>query len=223
MKLQDIFDQLSAGVLSQMSIGGQPAGVINEENYGKVMQHVGLGLTALYKRFNLKERRLTIPLQVDADTYMLDVDDLMKIEKVLTDTGFELNLNLDGDPFSVMTPTMNSIRVPQVILDQGSDLADELKTDGLTISYRANHPRVVLSPWMLLPQARSVELPGTHMAALLYFVASSVNNPIGMSNEFHAGNSWYGKYENECQRLELENFEVDKNTTNTRARRNGWV
>jgi len=223
MKLQEIFDQLTYGEFSQLSIGGQEAGVINASNYRNVVAHLNLGLTSLYRRFNLKERRLTIPLQSDADTYQLAVDDLMKIEKVFTDVEFELNLNREGDPFACFTPTLNSLRVPKIILEQGADLPDELKTEGLTITYRANHPKIKLNFGPLLPEMKEIELPSTHLQALLYFVASRVHNPIGMVNEFNAGNTWFSKYELECQRLETENIQVDRPMENYRLIRNGWA
>lgn len=223
MKLQEVFDQLSYGEFSQISIGRQQAGVINESNYPNVMSHIGLGLSSLYTRFNLKERRLTIPLQADADTYELRVDDILKIEKVQTDSEFELSLNQDGDLYGCFTPTMNTLRVAKLVVAQGQDLPDDMKTDGLTITYRANHPKLLNKFGPLLPEMKTVELPSSHLQALLYFVASRAHNPIGMVNEFNAGNSWFAKYEMECQRLELENLQVDQGATNTRLRSNGWA
>ena len=53
MKLKEVFDQLTYGELSQLSIGGQAQGEITEENYARVVAHVNLGLSAIYKRFHL--------------------------------------------------------------------------------------------------------------------------------------------------------------------------
>ena len=68
-----------------------------------------------------------------------------------------------------------------------------------------------------------IELPYSHLEALLYFIASRVHNPIGMANEFHAGNSWAAKYEHECVRLEQLNLRVDQGEDNTNFCRNGWI
>lgn len=223
MKLQEIFDQLGYGEFSQVSIGGQAAGVINEVNHKTVLGHLDLGLTALYTRFNLKERKLTIPLQPDADTYSLQVKDIIKIEKITTDAGVEVSLNLEGDPLSCFTPSLNSLRVPKILLDQDDALPEDLKTDGLTIWYRANHPKLSTAFGLMLPEMKEVELPMSHLQALLYFVASRVYNPIGVGQEFNAGNTWYGKYEGECQRLEATNIQVDRGFENTRLERAGWV
>lgn len=223
MKLQEIFEQLSAGEFSQLSIGGAEAGVIDATNYSKVLGHVNLGLTALFTRFNLKERRLTFPLQSDFDTYQLDLADMLKITKITTADDFELPLNREGDPYSVLTPALNMLRVPQCIVDQGNDLPEELKTDTLTVVYRANHRKLVLTLGVLTPSTEEVDLPSSHLLPLLYFVASRVHNPIGMSNEFHAGNSYYAKYEAACQALETQGVQVDRSNYNSRLYRGGWV
>jgi len=223
MNLQEVFDQLSAGEFSQLSIGGANAGVIDESNYKKILGHVNLGLTALFTRFNLKEQSLQFTLNPASDTYQLNLDDMLKISKVVTDGDVEVPLNKDGNPYSCFTPSLNTIQVPQVILDQGADLPEDLKTTKLKVVYRANHPKLKLTLGMLNPSTVNLELPATHLSPLLYFVASRVHNPIGMTNEFHAGNSYYAKYEAACQRLENEGMQVDPVPDNTRLSRNGWV
>lgn len=224
MKLQEIFDQLTYGELSQLSIGGGEAGVISETNHARVLAHINLGLTALYKRFNLKEKRLVIPLQWNADTYQLNVDDILKIEKIMTDSEFELGLNQDSDPFSCFTPTLNTVRVPKVIMAQGADLPDEYKTVGFTVVYRANHPKLVIKFGTLRPESTNVELPGSHLQALLYYVASRAHNPIvTTNNEFNAGNNYYAKYEAACQELEFQGLQVERGINNFKLHWSGWV
>jgi len=68
-----------------------------------------------------------------------------------------------------------------------------------------------------------VQLPDSHLEALLFFVASRVNNPIGMTNEFNAGNSYAAKFEAACQALEEQGLQVDQDSQNTRLHRGGWV
>ena len=223
MNLQEVFDQLTYGEFSQISIGGQDAGVINEENYSRVLGHINLGLTALYTRFSLKERRITFPLQQDSDTYQLQVEDILKIEKILTDDDVEMGLNQESDLYSCFTPSLTTVRVAKVVVAQGFDLPDKYKTDGLTVVYRANHPRLLALHGYLNPETKVVELPSSHLSALLYFVASRAHNPIGMANEFNAGNAWYSKYEMACQELETRGLQVDRDMPNTRLQRNGWA
>ena len=237
MKLQDIFDQLSAGEFSQLSMGGAPAGVIDDSNYGRVLNHVNLGLTALFSRFTLKKGQLALSLQpgqthykltsayaVNARRskepvrYILDtaadpfMDDVIKVEQVWTDQGVELGLNDANDPMAVSTPSALVLRVPE-----------GLTFETLTVDYRATHPKLVVSMGYFDPTRIPVQLPQTHLEALLFYVASRVNNPIGMTGEFHAGNSYYARYEQACQWLEGKGLQVDQGGSNDRLRRNGWV
>lgn len=251
MYLQEVFDQLTYGELSQLSIGGQPAGEINTMNFPQVLSHLNLGLTALYKRFHLKEGRLLLQLVTGTTSYeiksafavnkaasretvryLLDTatvpfkDDILKIERVLTDDEdepFELALNDASDRYSLFTPSATTLLVPADIVAQASDLPCHLETSTLLLIYRANHPKIVQGFGLFDPERIVVQLPDSHLEALVYFVASRVNNPVGMSNEFHAGNSYYAKFEQACQQLEGQNLQVDRGSQNTRLQRGGWV
>lgn len=236
MQLQEIFEQLSGGEFSQLSIGGAGAGVIDNTNYAKVTSHINLGLMALHRRFNLKEGRLVLSMQPEQTLYHLKsansvtgaeigvtpfiidsledpfLDDILKIEKVIDAEGWEIGLNDPSDSLSVSTPSALKLRVPE-----------ELETQDLTVVYRAAHPKLVVDS-ETIPSEVEVVLPDSHLDALLYYVASRVNNPIGMTNEFHAGNSYAAKYEMVCQELEGHGLEVDQGSqTNERAARGGWV
>lgn len=223
MKIQDVFDHLSYGEFSQLSIGGGKAGEIDESNYARVVSHIQLGLTALYKRFNLKESRISFPLVDGAETYSIDTSDLLRIERVITDTGSEVSINDHGDEWGVFTPALSVIRLAPKLAAQGIDTPDCLKTANLIVAYRANHPKIIGSSGVLIAETKTIELPPSHLEALLYFVASRVNNPIGMTNEFHSGNTWFSKYETECRRLESDGFMVQETEGTSKLRSRGFV
>lgn len=248
MQLSEVFSQLSYGELSQLSIGSGEMGVIDSANYDRMLSHVNLGLTTLYKRFPLKEGRLTLALQsgrvtyplnssfavskdvsVEPVRYILDseaarfVDDIHKVERVLTSGDWELGLNDEADIYAVATPSAQVLRVPSAIVECADSIPKVLHTKTLTVVYRANHP--ILKPGVGLYDASKValELPYSHLEPLLLYIASRVNNPIGMSNEFNAGNNYAAKYEAACAQLEQFNLRVDQGSHNTRAHRNGWI
>tara|TARA_R110000823_G_scaffold311393_1_gene436860 strand:+ start:1781 stop:2521 length:741 start_codon:yes stop_codon:yes gene_type:complete len=246
MTLQEVFDQLTYGELAQLNIGGAGTGVINGTNYTRVLSHVSLGLTSLYKRFALKEGRLIVQLDPSISTYSLSgkfaatntrsrepikylldsamqpfQDDLLKVEQVLTDLGFEMAVNDRSNPLSVMTPAATTLRVPLPVVLRSKDLPEQLKTETLEVVYRANHFKIAaedVDPEMVL-----LELPDAYQEALLYFVASRVNNPIGMSNEFDASSNYSVKYEQACQQLELQNLQVDQGSAGNKLYDRGWV
>lgn len=248
MKLQEIFDQLTSGEFSQLSIGGQSAGVINESNWSRVLNHVNLGLTELYKRFNIKMGQVKVELIEDQTTYRLHsdyskhslrlpgvtkfiddaaddrfADDILKIVQVKTAESQEMGLNDRLNKWSVMTPSMQTIQVPKDIANASADLPDALKTESLDLIYRASPQKIVVRVGYFDPNRVDVELPDLYLTPLLYFIASRVHNPIGMTNEFHAGNNYAAMYERACQRIETEGLEIDDGAQNHKLRMKGFV
>ncbi len=238
MKLSEIFSQLSYGELSQTHLGGAGEGIIDEANYPKVLAHINMGLTALHTRFPLKEGSLLLQTIPGMMTYLLNSrfsvsnqrsreavrtiqdtpsaifkDDIHKVERVYLDT-HELGLNDEANPLSCFTPSAHVLQVPKEVVED----APLLK-----VVYRANHVPITVGMGLFDPARVEVDLPYSHLEPLLLYVASRVSNPMGMSNEFHAGNSYAAKYEAACQLLERVNLRVDQGSQNTRLERNGWV
>lgn len=247
MLLQEIFDQLTYSEFSQLHLGGEGNGGIRDGNINKIVSVINTGLTALHTRFNLKEGKFNLELQPNMYAYLIEsayakstrisrvpvryIDDteipfknnLLKVERVLTERGLELNLNDKDDEFSILTPSVNTIRVPTVIVDKQVDVSSEYLTNYLTVYYRANHPLITEDAGMDDPESYEVDLPYSFLQALCYYVASRLHNPSGMVNQFHAGNSYAALYENECMRLEQYNLQIDRGVNNTRLEKNGWV
>jgi len=239
MKLSDIFTQLAYGELSQMGVVNEEGDGILPTKYGQLVAHVNLGLTALYKRFLLKEGRVTIQLVPGRATYPLDtnedtvfienadspefLDDVFKIERIYTADGVEFALNDESDPYSCFTPSLSVLRVPYAVADKAMDVPEYLKTDTLHVVYRSNHPNILYTGASFNPKRIDILLPVSHLEPLLLYVASRMNNPVGMTNEFHAGNSYAAKYEKACEHLELHNIRVDQGRQNSRLEANGWV
>lgn len=250
MKLKEVFDQLQYGELSQMFTATEMGKELGEANYKGVLHHVNLGLTDLYKRFYLKENQLTLEIQSGKTTYELHsryaaanvrsteperfildtsdapfVDDIHQIEQVLTEMGYELALNNRANTLSCHLPAMNTLRIPLELANDSPILPDCMRTNTLEVVYRANHPIIshgLGGIGVLDPNQVEIELPYSHLYALLLFVASRAHNPTGMA-EFHSGNNYWAKYEAECQLLKDQALEVKDTPANTRLEKNGWV
>jgi len=249
MNLQEIFDQLTYGELSQLSIGGGEAGKIDKANYNRVLAHLNLALTALYKRFSLKESRLLlVPVanqvlysishkyavysedSVETIRYLLDTaaapfkDDILKIERILTDDGIDIPLNNGASIYSIFTPTATSLRIPLAIVNQVSDLPDWLKTVNLELVYRANHPKIAQEYGRLDFDDVQIELPDSHLEPLLLFIAARMLAPTGVGQfEGLASNNFMARYEVACQQIEQKNLQVDQGSQNDRLLVKGWV
>lgn len=220
MKLSEIFSHLSNGELSQIALGQSVSGELTEQSQSYLISSINLGLTALHKRFFLREGELEFEISSAGTIYDLQRDDIHKIEKVFTAEGVELGLNNAADPYSCYTPSMGVLRIPDAFVYAQETLPDNLKTSLIKVIYRANHPII---GEVFDPESYSISLPYSHLEALLYFVASRVHNPIGMTNEFHAGNSWAAKYEVECARLEGQGIYIDVQQDNDKLSQKGFV
>lgn len=227
MNLQEVFDQLTYGELSQLSIGGGEAGAIDEDNYIRVIPHINLALTTLYKRFNLKQSRINFILQPNGYAYALHVDDLFKVESVLTDTGYALGLNDESDKYSCFTTGLKTLTVAKDIVDKATDLPDYLKTVSIDVTYRANHPKITMvtvANAAFDPTIIELELPETHLEPLLLFIAARILAPTGVGQfEGLASNGFMVKYEAACQQLVIAGLQVSSSNTNTRLHSKGWA
>lgn len=240
MKLSEIFQALTYGELRQLNIGGAEGQGITKENQNEILTHVNLGLTELHKRFLLREGRVTLQLLPGVRTYtvskkhaqsnreswgvekyILDSmaqpfeDDLLKIERVYDAKGQELGLNASegyGHPLNVRTVSMNTLVLPEL-----------LKGDTVDVVYRANHPQLIREDNSFDPTEIEVDLPYSHLEALLFYVASRVMNPIGAGGGFHEGNNYAAKFEAACALLDNQGLRLDVGDGNTRLQRNGWV
>jgi hypothetical protein len=244
MKLQEIFDQLRGTEFSMLSIGGQPQGVINEANQEIVLNTLNLGLNNLHTRFNLREGQLKLLLLPELYLYSLKSshqvenrrsretvryidsvfpDDLAKVEQLLTASGQEVGLN-DKSRYACSTPSSHVLRVHPDLVNQPPDMPDAYRTTYLDVVYRATHPRIDAGIFDLKEaDLIDVELPYLYLEPLLYFMASRVHHPKGMTGDMQLGASYAAKYEQACQRLEISNLQIDWGQENTRMGRNGWV
>lgn len=248
MKLQEIFDHLKAGEFSQLNFGaGQ--GIVDEDDATmlKVLSHINLGLTDLFTRFELRRRRLQLTLQAGQTSYLLTSkhaengraavdpkyiidtvadpfkDDVLLVSQIFTDDNFELPLNRLDVPYSLQTSAMNRIEVPLSIVEKSLALPSSLITNGLTVVYRANHATLNPNIGAFDPERLEIELPASHLTALLYFTASRANNPVGLGQEFNAGNTYAAKYEVECLRLKTDGMEIQQRGNESRFAARGFV
>lgn len=246
MNLKDVFDQFAYGELSQIVTADEShGGGVGTEHYRKLGFHVQLALTALHKRFLLKEGKVHLLPIPGESTYKLHsdfiiqeseeehpegeeeqprttyikedknrpfVDDILKIERVYDYRGNELILNDLDFSLSLHTPSHDLLVIPE-----------DYQHSQLTLYYRANHADITRRIYTERVDNIELTLPETHLEALLYYVASRMLNPVGISQEFHQGNNYYAKYEKACQRLEMENYQRDQVSRANKFERNGWV
>lgn len=217
--LQDVYDYLSYGEFSQLFLSGTGIDIGNvssipRDKFPQLLPLVVLGLTELYKRFELREGTELVNLVAEEANYTLVATDLLKVERVYGtyySNDFEIPLNRIGDPVSIRTPSYNKLTVP---IDS-TEAAWLTETTQLNIKYRANHPVLDKEAANCFPDNIELELPSTYLEPLVYYVASKVLTPRGASREFNPGATYTMKFEAAVAQLKLLNFQVDSDIEST--------
>lgn len=238
MRLIEIFKQLSYGELSQLAIGGHDAsGIIQESDYPKIIAHLNLGLLELYKRFDLRREEVIIQQHDHIGRYYLDskfaesneesnepvkyikdsahmpfTDNVLRIERVVSECGADLFINDHSKYWTVLTPTYNSVQVPW-----------PEKENIMLITYRAS-PDVIPSV-NVIPETQEVDIPLSHLEPLLLYVASRIYaaKPALNNESSNRGMEYLSKYELACKRIEDLNLVQTNNTENMKLQKMGWV
>ena len=222
MKLKEIFNQLTFGEFSQLNLGGAASGGITEENYAAVVAHINMGVTALHTRFLLREGAADLSLVSGQVDYLLP-EDCLKLLEVVAPSGIPLPLNNRGAVLSCMTPSASLLRVPAAVVEKLDSLPDYFKTDILQLRYQQAPLPLAVDDFGIDPETVDVELPYTHLQALLMFIAARLYSLGEISGQPLAYNAYYARYEAECAQLIQAGMSVSQQAQFNRLRACGWV
>jgi hypothetical protein len=235
MKLSDIYDQLAYSELRHIVMGSGAIDAVDQgmtqDSFQKLLPLVQLGLTELHKKFLLREKELYVELQPGQLSYSLSMDvaqanpaaaalvkylddtldpfedDLMRVEKIygtLNSERYVIPYNVRDNEKAIRSPRHGFLIMP----DDPEKALWLKETTKLRVIYRADHPKIEASA-ANKPLVTEVFLPPTFLQALVYYVASRVLNAQGASAEFHEGNNYTAKYEQEVLTLKAENYTTD--------------
>jgi len=248
MKLDTIFKQLKNGELSQLYAMHYEEGELPKEKKEAILTHINTALTALHKRFFLREDRVVINLQPDQFQYVLDSrfaqsntrskepvkylndtgnpfkDNVIQIEQLLDVNGDEVPLNNEGLMTAIRTPNHKTLVLPPKMVghpSEGEHLLDYSPT--LTVVYRGNHPALEERLAMYPEERVEVDLPDVYMEPLLYFIAGRMMSPLGARDGYHPGNNYAAMYERACQQLENEGYTMTGTEPTYNFNSAGWV
>ena len=236
--LQEIFDNLTYGNLSHVSIGNAALGYIEAKDYPKVVSGINNALTAIHKRFLLRTEQVSLQQQAGQSTYylrydfaatnsanpgitkyLLDTalnpftDNLFKIEKVAHADGTDWPLNDSSQEIPIYTPSYDVLVMPP---------SDPLEV--VLISYRANHPRIKIPDTGFDPKLIQLHIPSFVLDALSLNIAARIYTPLAAGDgQNSAASTFMYQYEQECLRLEMENMAIQDDVSDTRFESNGFV
>jgi len=228
MLLSDLFEQLTYGELSQLSITGNGTRIDNED-YPKMVAHINLALSNLSTRFNMLQKEIIIQ-QYDhitdyylrpqfavnsgsSETYKYLVDtaedpflgDVVTVQEIYDELGTEVYINKNVLN-SIYTPAFDTIQIPYPV-----------STNAISVIYRAKHRKLVVGSSTDL-ETIEVNIPDFLIVPMSYFIASNLTGPIGESG-LNESNNYINKYEKAIQIIEMQglfnrdNMEVDNITS----------
>lgn len=232
MLLSELFEHLTYGELSQLSITGNGTGILPKD-YPVMASHVNLALTALYARLPLREEEAVIQLYDHITDYYLRpqftqtvgnapiryiidtpenpfVNSVIKVTEVYNEAGVELPLNNLAKPSSVFNPSFDCIQVPYPVAE-----------NSISVIYRAGHTKIEITPSTDLSSI-NVDIPQYLVNLISYFIASNLISPMG-ENNIGEGNNYLAKYESAIALIEQNGLINKEEFVNRQVEQNGWV
>ncbi len=232
MDVNKLFERLSYGELSNLSISDEGGGIIIVPKQPAILAYANEALTRLYSKFMLREDSfplrifdhvtryhlikryaLTTPNPILGDHLYIEdsphnpfLDDVIKVTLVTNLSGFIYPLNDRSDYRSLYTPSPKSLQIPRPIQDVV-----------LGVIYQANHP-------ILINTTDEIDLPETLEGALTAYIAYQVySNMNGQENAAKAVEHM-ARYEMICQNtIDQDLVGSSISETNTKFYERGWV
>ena len=234
--LQNLFQLLSRGVLSNLALANEGDGTIKTASQAKITDYVNEGLLRLYSRFVLKEQDVLIEqhehitfyhllprfavnhvpaneLEDEPIRYILDLPkekfegDVLRILSVFNSDGCKLPLNDDGNCKSLFTPQANILQVP-----------DPVPEKALNVLYQAKHKK------LLGELEEQIHIPDVLLEALLSFIAYKVFSHMNSQDSSAKSREYLAMYEAICtETVGQDLVSTSISTTPTRFESRGWV
>ena len=230
MKLQEVFDKLVFGELSQHTLGR--GNVVQEKDIPALIAHVNVALKALNKKFSLVTKEVILEQQAGLTQYVFDKkytasgggnpayildsvespfeDDIIQIDGVYDSLGSLVPMNDELQDNSVFVSSYDSIQVPYPVAGQK-----------LHIIYRSAHPVI---PSDADPLTTEVFIPDSLEEALLAYVAYRAFSGSLSQEAMNAKVFYLQKYEQICTEMGKGNLlNEPRVTTNIKPYLGGWI
>lgn len=183
MLVSDVINLAKTSELKQLAIRNDTSAILG---------FINLGMLELYKRFPLKQEEAIITMRdgkseyflngSDSDVEMNSFTNFLIVSECWDEAGNKLTLNDENDPLAIMTPSYNSVEVPNVA-----------NGEKLSIIYRTSVDFATALDDDLL-------LPPQLLEALLYYIGfkghSSITADVKAEN-----NSYFIRFEQSCNRV----------------------
>ncbi|UKL14823.1 hypothetical protein C121_90 [Stenotrophomonas phage C121] len=234
MTLDDLYKQLSFGVLSSLALAGSGDGTIRDNKKPAIVSFANEALLRIYTRFRLKTNTVLIEMvphithyhllnrfaQTNEDSiepyrYIIDtpgepfIQDVIKVLGVYNSLGRNLVLSNLAEDLSVFIPEPTIVQIPNPI----GGVA-------LGVEYQAMHPTLeVCNP------KQEIELPDSMHAALYAYIAHLTYEGLEMEGAQARSANFLQKYENMCAEMEFHDSfnQTELNSCDEKFHNRGFV
>lgn len=197
---------LQAAELKQLKVG---------EDKPTVIGYINMGILEIHKLFCLWQAEATVTMVTGVTLYKLDgtdnnvtIDlsehDMLMIDEVYEETGEQMSLNDENDPYGAATPRYDQVEVVEPV-DGGL----------LSIIYRA-------SPKFLTNERAPIPLPPQFLEALFHYVGyrghGSVKGDVKSENNTH-----YMRFKDSIATIRREGLFTEDTLRSTNFEQRGFV
>ena len=193
MKLSYVFEMLASGELSNLHLVDESKLDIKPDKIPIVLRSINAALNDLHTRFLIARNIVDIPVIVGEDTYEIGNDDFIEI----------LNVNIDDIPM-IHHHNYTLLNVNKIKVREKLGILSTLR-----VEYKAKH-RVLTEVDVAMDA--NVNLPDSHLNALLYFVASKLYTSAvnQMDGDLNEGAAYMRKFLEEVKLLENQGIDVEE-------------
>lgn len=235
MNLNDLYQKLSFGELSNLALANEGNGTIKEAAKPRIVNYANEALTRIHTQFLLRENDLVLELYEDVTNYHLIprfaqnagsdpvlearryirdlpnepfLGDVAKVMRVFDQEGYVLPLNDENKPLSVFTPQPLILQVPSP--EEGKVLA---------VQYQALHPKLDKD----VPEG-VLFVPESLMGALTAFIAYKVFSHMNTQDASAKAQEHLSVYTGICQEVREQDI-TNQTPSNTYSQfeERGWA
>lgn len=220
MRLTDLFEELSVGELSQLSMSGEGSGEIAAKSHLKLISYINSSLLKIYTRFTLKTNEVLVEQHEHITNYHLTRDYAMSSEsnqpyKYISDLGGEpfkggvlkiltvqdllggyIPLNDSGNMRSYFTPQPEILQVPYPITG-----------NVISVTYQDKHPDILYHGVTEQERmAQEITLPLFLKDALIKLIAYNVFTHMNGQEHTAKAQEYLSMYEMACELVDEGDF-----------------
>lgn len=180
MYVQDVMD------LAKVNLNN----IAMAKNDNVLIKYIYLGVSELYRRFNLSIKQETVPIVSDMNLYELRNSDVSLILDLFDGHGRRL----------VQTDVYNSNEYDYKFINYRSFLLRRPYEGILCAIYKAN-------PVIFKDVEDEIDIPDSMMNALLMYVTHMGHSTVNRDN-VNEGQIYYQRFESACSELEMQGYKI---------------